>query len=389
MIAAELNRIRAARAIALARAGDPIQAAAEAERTVNDTANSNTPTLYDAACAYAIASGSVKGDLEQTERYATRAIALLRQTAALGVFLNPRFRNGPDPSIEPGLDALRSREDFHNLCTAIMLAKQAQCDARNGDYQKSAREYLQATELEPSFDYARYQCGGLLAYLGDNEAFRKHCRVLLERKADTQDRNTAERLAKLMSCVPTEVSGVAPERLMELVDRAVAGETPHVSLPYFCLTKGMVEYRAGHFNDAALWLGKVPALEAEFQALRDLYLAMARYRMGDRARSVETLQQAIARFERISKPGSGDLTVSFHDYLFCILARREAEAMILGAVSSATSRPAPARAVEAREDGSCSRRSPSSSPAFGTRRRSPTGTSSALRRTVSRYSRQR
>jgi hypothetical protein len=63
--------------------------------------------------------------------------------------------------------------------------------------------------------------------------------------------------------------------------------------------------------------------------LADLYLAMAQFQLGDREASVETLDGAVAMMMTLPQPGLNDLGEHFHDYLFCQLARREAEALIL------------------------------------------------------------
>lgn len=55
---------------------------------------------------YALAAGSVKGDAVLADRYATRAVALLRRAAVAGDVDGQRLLTDPD------FDALRGRKDF-------------------------------------------------------------------------------------------------------------------------------------------------------------------------------------------------------------------------------------------------------------------------------------
>ena len=66
-------------------------------------------TLYGCACVHALAAGAVKGDAVLADRYAARAVALLRQAAIAG------YRDGDHFLKDPDLDALRRREDFIQL----------------------------------------------------------------------------------------------------------------------------------------------------------------------------------------------------------------------------------------------------------------------------------
>ncbi len=66
-------------------------------------------TLYDRACVFALAAGAVQGDVALSDRYAARAVALLRQAVAAG------YRNGPHIRRDPDLNALRRRKDFLDL----------------------------------------------------------------------------------------------------------------------------------------------------------------------------------------------------------------------------------------------------------------------------------
>jgi tetratricopeptide (TPR) repeat protein len=208
----------------------------------------------------------------------------------------------------------------------------------NWDLRNAAAGFVKVLELNPTCFWAWYQYGSILAYQRD-DSFGEHCRGMLERFGDTTDRNRAERIARTIGCVPLETSGVPPQRLVEMADRALAGETPAPDLSWFQLARGTAEYRVGRFDAAALWLAKVPPSELADYKLAQLYLAIAQYRLGDRARAAETLARAAKAMEDYPKPGAGKLSNEFHDQLFALIALREAEAMIRGPATAPTTRP--------------------------------------------------
>jgi hypothetical protein len=61
------------------------------------------------ACVHALAAGAVKEDAPLSDRYAVRAIALLRQATDAGYKDLETLRKDPD------LNALRGRDDFKKL----------------------------------------------------------------------------------------------------------------------------------------------------------------------------------------------------------------------------------------------------------------------------------
>jgi serine/threonine-protein kinase len=70
-------------------------------------------TLYNAACAYALATAAVKPDSEPGRRYARRAIELLRQARGAGYFKEPR--RVKEMKEDEDLRSLRGRDDFRKL----------------------------------------------------------------------------------------------------------------------------------------------------------------------------------------------------------------------------------------------------------------------------------
>jgi serine/threonine-protein kinase len=106
--------LRLQRSASLARAGQHVQATATVEGLLRP-GHADSATLYDAACVYAVAAAqAAKAAPPHTsslraERYATRAVALLREAVQKG------YKNVAHMKKDADLDALRVRDDFQQL----------------------------------------------------------------------------------------------------------------------------------------------------------------------------------------------------------------------------------------------------------------------------------
>jgi hypothetical protein len=103
----ERINLRLSRACALARAGRPAGAVAEADALAG--ADAPGGTLYDAACVYALASAAVRDDGPLAERHGARAVALLRRAFTRGYADVAYLLSDSD------LGALRRRRDYADL----------------------------------------------------------------------------------------------------------------------------------------------------------------------------------------------------------------------------------------------------------------------------------
>lgn len=77
----------------------------------------NRYILYFCACVHTLAAGAVKGDASLADRYAVRAVALLRQSVAAG------YSNGRQMRKDSDLDALRGRRYFGELLKKLDAKK--------------------------------------------------------------------------------------------------------------------------------------------------------------------------------------------------------------------------------------------------------------------------
>jgi hypothetical protein len=77
-------------------------------------------TLYNCACACALAAGAVKDDAALGEKYASRAVGLLRQAVAAG------YKDVEHIQQETDFDPLRGREDFQQVLKQLAAKASAQ-----------------------------------------------------------------------------------------------------------------------------------------------------------------------------------------------------------------------------------------------------------------------
>ena len=99
--------------------GNAAEAEAEVEALTRDAATLNS-ILCEAACVYSLAAAAFPDDAERQERYAGRALALLRRAQAAG-FLKDRRRVEHIKQVAD-FDALRPRDDFQKLIAELEAA---------------------------------------------------------------------------------------------------------------------------------------------------------------------------------------------------------------------------------------------------------------------------
>jgi serine/threonine-protein kinase len=104
--------LRLQRAFSLAHAGDHTQAVSEAD-ALAQAKDVNADMLYDLACVCSLASAAVKNDAKLADRYAARAVDLLRQAVAKG------FKDVEHLKKDSDLDPLRGRDDFKKLVAEL------------------------------------------------------------------------------------------------------------------------------------------------------------------------------------------------------------------------------------------------------------------------------
>jgi serine/threonine protein kinase len=151
--------------------------------------------------------------------------------------------------------------------------------------------YLRSMQANPTNYLAYHLIVPALLRAGDLTAYREHRERILQHFSDTTDRTIAQRMARdslFLSASDSEL-----ETLSRMADAAVAGASPG---GWEGLAKGMVEFRAGHFDAARKWLEGAavqtnePALELQAQ----MVLAMTQYKLNQKDSARALLAKGVA-----------------------------------------------------------------------------------------------
>ena len=164
-------------------------------------------------------------------------------------------------------------------------------------------------------DHEAYHClAPLLAHNGDEQAYRRLCGQMLKQFAGSSDPAIAERTAK--DCLILPAAGTDFDGISRMVDIALAAGVNHPFWNYFQFVKGLLEYRQGHFANAAEWVQKVVGDERDpnrtVAAYMVLAMAQRQLRQTDDARATlaKGLKFANANVASIQGPQWNDQMVA-------------------------------------------------------------------------------
>ena len=261
-----------------------------------------------------------------TKRQADNATALLAELAGRDVDAGD-LAGG----VEWLTEALQLTPD-----DAVLLARRGELNGRLGRWQASVADLTRVTELAPDDHWSAYKLGPALVQIGEVDAYRRYCPKLLDRFEESKDVAIAERSGKACLLLP-DVDHAILKRAAKLADLGIENGRNSRSYPWYQLTKGMAEYRLGDFQQAAEWLQKPAGNPRAARFCRPaayFYLAMAQHRLGQTAEALRSFESAGQIVDQdLPTLESGDLTASWHDWLFADIARREAEKLIIVAES--------------------------------------------------------
>jgi tetratricopeptide (TPR) repeat protein len=245
---------------------------------------------------------------------------------------------------DPRLTVLDQRI-VRNPGDAAALSERGQLLARKRRFPEAAADLRHAIELGHKDLNLWVASAALLLRDGDDQGYRRHCRLMLDHFGDTNDRWTRHKLAEACAVAPRAVDAAGLEQASALIDAALADPARRLAWrhrAYMALTEGMVEYRRGRYTDAAKFLEQALALPAnsEMEATSCLFLAMTRHHLGDQASAKELLRRGAAVVDDdLSEEGVGDLGNGWFGtgwtmWLHAHAARREAEGLIRGRVNA-------------------------------------------------------
>ena len=194
----------------------------------------------------------------------------------------------------------------------------------------------EAANRSPGNHLYLYKAAALRLYLGDRERYRRDSRLMFDRYADlgrSSNRDIAERMAKicLLDSVPAQEIGA----LEALCDAALSGAESIPPFPWYQMSKGLAEYRAGHIEAAFKWWaqcrGKINGREGNLTV--EFLLSMADFKLG---RMAEANALCTLTLQEVADWGHNERDAGVNvDWYILQIIRREAEALILGKPATA------------------------------------------------------
>jgi len=184
--------------------------------------------------------------------------------------------------------------------------------------------------------------GATVAYVDDREAYKKHCRKMVEYFSKRPfEALVNDRTAKICFILPDSVpdlsvpmnmSNLAIGMVKNMPEGADGGQARAQLAAWFYMAKGMGEYRMGRFEEAIKWLNKsrdelknAPA----GIATDDLFLAMAHQRLGKGPEAKMYYQRAKEAIEKLPKAGLADIGQNgLENWMICQTVYREAMGMM-------------------------------------------------------------
>ncbi|HEY3857747.1 MAG TPA: serine/threonine-protein kinase [Verrucomicrobiae bacterium] len=208
--------------------------------------------------------------------------------------------------------------------------------ARGGQWTKALVEHSKVAEFEPEYFQNEYflndvRLGYLLVQTGDLDGYRQHCGQMLARYVGTKDQYVAFLTA--YECLIYPAGGIDVNAAAQMADTALRNAKDPTIYPYFEFTKGLAEYRQGHFSSAADWMQKVvhSSIEIELDVRAYMVLAMAQHQ----SRHEDESRAALAKGEEIIKTKmpsleSGDIGGNWPEWLTAHFLEKEAKELIAG-----------------------------------------------------------
>jgi serine/threonine protein kinase len=257
------------------------------------------------------------------EQRARRDEAKARRQAfdALPLLGKSLFATG---DVARAMDAFRKAAELNPIgegakdLTAILIPR--------GGLEEARVAWEKILERHPPTYDSWYGYAQLCLFLGNEGAYRRARKALLDRFGKTNDWIVAERSS--LACLLMPASGDELRRSVELADKAVtaAEKSSEPGNPYVRFVKGLAEYRQGRPEQAIPWLEQSASGLPNRPGPR-LVLAMAQFQSGSAMEARRTLAAAVQVYPWNESPPASqmDLPVTWVSHVL----RREAEAMIL------------------------------------------------------------
>jgi WD40 repeat protein len=220
---------------------------------------------------------------------------------------------------------------------AGQLVKEVDFFARRGQWREAAAEAAKAIELQPDDHSLYHSLAPLLVAGRDLDSYRQLCQSITRRFRGAKDPFIGDRMAK--DCLILPSSGADLAAVSELADTAVTLGESNRFLPYFEFSKGLAEYRLGHFANALAWTRKTIDIgEHRNGHAWDNYLyveayavsAMAQFQMKQTDEAHVALAKGGHAESNLPALDSGELGDIWRDCIIAHTLMGEAKALIEG-----------------------------------------------------------
>jgi serine/threonine protein kinase len=199
--------------------------------------------------------------------------------------------------------------------------------AGQAHWSEAAPLFERILSVRPDHFLARVDLAALRLYSGDRDGYQQHRAWLLENCSEAEPPSVVEQVAKICSLVDDK-TGAASSRALALA-RSASMTNP--ANPFFKLSRGAAELRAGRLNEAAAELTPADLPFALHRAERCFFLALALERLGMHAGAWEAQSEArrlLAEFDDHLAGNQGRPGVGWREWLTCLCLLPEVEAVV-------------------------------------------------------------
>jgi tetratricopeptide (TPR) repeat protein len=210
--------------------------------------------------------------------------------------------------------------------TIGMLNEKAGLLAAQARWGEAAQAYERVLAARPDLLTARCGLAVLCLYQGDLEGYRRHCAWVLQNCAGTEEPMDVSYVGKV--CAVVSGAEVAASRPLVLAEHALAANPAN---PQFQLARGAAAFRAGRCADAVSDLERVRNPDVLSRVQVQLFLALARQRLGQSAearQARDTANRLLAEFNDYLAAHEGRPGTDWREWLTCRCLLREVEAAV-------------------------------------------------------------
>jgi WD40 repeat protein/serine/threonine protein kinase/tetratricopeptide (TPR) repeat protein len=212
----------------------------------------------------------------------------------------------------------------HNACAGLYASSMR--------WQQAAEYLDRCLALRPDDLEVRSRAALVYLQLRDREGYRRHCRELLQRY-DPKDDPATNGQVVARTCLLTPETPVDRDRVLELAGRGLISPEQSDVDPWLPpQIRGLAEYRAGHFQEAAAWLRKsqegVGKLDQAGKAFTTYVLAIAYHKLGRAGEARQVLDQARQALQQLFPEAEKGHVEDWQGWLLCQPVRTEAEDLL-------------------------------------------------------------